>query len=73
MLKKSFWMKLKELFQPQYYVAAKVERVQTTVAGHAFKDTTITPYFLGEMVEITNIQDIGKLVLLTTNRDISNG
>ena len=71
MLKKSFWMKLKELFQPQYYVAGKVERVQTTVAGHTFKDTTIIPYFVGEMVDITNPQDVNKLVLLTTNRDIS--
>ena len=73
MLKKSFWMKFKDLFKTQYYVAAKVEKVQTVVAGHTFKDTTITPYFLGDMVDITNIQeDIHKLVLITTMKDISN-
>lgn len=74
MLKKSFWMKFKELFKTQYYVAAKVEITETTIDNYHFKDTAIVPYFLGEMVEITNIQeDIHKLVLITTMKDISNG
>ena len=74
MLKKSFWMKLKELFKTQYYVAAKVETKENLVADYTFKETKIVPYFVGEMVEITNIQeDINKLVLITTMKDISNG
>ena len=73
MLKKSFWMKFKELFKTQYYVAAKVEITETTIDNYHFKDTAIVPYFLGEMVDITNIQDVNKLVLITTMRDISNG
>lgn len=74
MLKKSFWMKFKELFKTQYYAAAKVEITETIIDGYCFKDTTIVPYFIGEMVEITNIQeDIHKLVLITTMKDISNG
>ena len=72
MLKKSFWMKFKELFKTQYYVAAKVEVTETTVDGYCFKDTAIVPYFVGEMVDITNIQDVNKLVLITTMKDISN-
>lgn len=72
MLKKSFWMKFKELFKTQYYVAAKVEITETTIDGYRFKDTAIVPYFVGEMVEITNIQDVNKLVLITTTKDISN-
>ena len=74
MLKKSFWMKFKELFKTQYYVAAKVEITETTIDNYYFKDTAIVPYFLGEMVDITNIQeDIHELVLITTMKDISNG
>ena len=73
MLKKSFWMKFKELFKTQYYVAAKVEVTETTIAGYCFKDTAIVPYFVGEMVDISNIQDVNKLVLITTMKDISNG
>ena len=74
MLKKSFWMKFKELFKTQYYVAAKVEITETVIDGYSFKDTAIVPYFVGEMVEITNIQeDMHKLVLITTMKDISNG
>lgn len=73
MLKKSFWMKFKELFKAQYYVAAKIETTETTIDGYHFKDTAIVPYFVGEMIEITNIQeDIHKLVLITTMKDISN-
>ena len=73
MLKKSFWMKFKELFKTQYYVAAKVEITETTIDGYCFKDTAIVPYFVGEMVDITNVQeDIHKLVLITTMKDISN-
>ena len=72
MLKKSFWMKFKELFKTQYYVAAKVEVTETTIDGYCFKDTAIVPYFLGEMVDITNVQDVTKFVLITTMRDISN-
>ena len=73
MLKKSFWMKFKELFKTQYYVAAKVEITETIIDGYCFKDTAIVPYFVGEMLEITNIQeDIHKLVLITTMKDISN-
>lgn len=73
MLKKSFWMKFKELFKTQYYAAAKVEITESIIDGYSFKDTAIVPYFIGEMVEITNIQDVNKLVLITTMRDISNG
>ena len=73
MLKKSFWMKFKELFKTQYYVAAKVEVTETTIDGYCFKDTAIVPYFVGEMVDISNIQDVNKLVLITTMKDISNG
>ena len=72
MLKKSFWMKFKELFKTQYYVAAKVEITETIIDGYCFKDTAIVPYFVGEMVEITGIQDVNKFVLITTMRDISN-
>lgn len=73
MLKKPFWMKFKELFKTQYYVAAKVETAETIIDGYCFKDTAIVPYFIGEMVDITNIQDVSKLVLITTMKDISNG
>ena len=73
MLKKSFWMKFKELFKTQYYVAAKVEVTETTIDGYCFKDTAIVPYFVGEMVEISNAKDVTKLVLITTMKDISNG
>ena len=73
MLKKSFWMKFKELFKAQYYVAAKVEITETTIDGYNFKDTAIVPYFLGEMVDISNFQDVTKIVLITTMKDISNG
>ena len=73
MLKKSFWMKFKELFKTQYYVAAKVEVTETTIDGYCFKDTAIVPYFVGEMVDISNIRDVNKLVLITTMKDISNG
>lgn len=72
MIKKSFWMKFKELFKTQYYVAAKVEITETTIDNYYFKDTAIVPYFLGEMVDITDIQDVNNLVLITTMRDISN-
>lgn len=73
MVKKSFWMKFKELFKTQYYVAAKVQTTKTNIGGYAFKDVTIVPYFLGEMVDITNIPDVNKLVLISTMKDISNG
>lgn len=72
MLKKSFWMKFKELFKTQYYVAAKIETGENLVSDYVFKETKIVPYFLGEMVDITNIQDVNKFVLITTMRDISN-
>lgn len=74
MVKKSFWMKFKELFKPQYYVAAKIDTTEVVVGDYTFKDTVITPFFVGEMVDLTNIQeDMYKLVLISTTRDISNG
>ena len=72
MLKKSFWMKFKELFKPQYFIAARIETHEERIGDYTVQETRLVPIFKGQLVEIYNI-DLSSIVLISTSEDISNG
>ena len=72
MLKKSFWMKFKELFKPQYFIAARIETNAKKIGDYIVKETKLVPMFKDQMIETYNI-DLSNIVLISTSRDIYNG
>lgn len=72
MLKKSFWMKFKELFKPQYFIAARIETNEERIGDYTVQETKLVPMFKDQLIEIYNI-DLSSIVLISTSRDISNG
>ena len=72
MLKKSFWMKFKELFKPQYFIAAKIETHEEQIGDYTVQETKLVPMFKDQLIETYNI-DFSNIVLISTSRDISNG
>ena len=72
MLKKSFWMKFKELFKPQYFIAARIETKEEQIGDYTVQETKLVPMFKDQLIEIYNI-DLSNIVLISTSWDISNG
>ena len=70
MLKKTFWHKLRDLFEPQYFIAARIETVREPGGDSYVTKTTLHPIFKDALVNLYNI-DINDIVLITTERDIS--
>ena len=71
MLKKTFWHKLRDLFEPQYFIAARIETVREPGGDSYVTKTTLHPIFKDALVNLNDINDINDLVLITTERDIS--
>ena len=71
MLKKSFWMKFKELFQPQYFIAARIETKEELIGDYTVQETKLVPMFKDQLIETYNI-DFSNIVLISTSKDISN-
>ena len=72
MLKKSFWMKFKELFKPQYFIAARVETKEERIGDYTVRETKLVPMFKDQLIDTYNI-DFSNIVLISTSKDISNG
>ena len=72
MLKKSFWMKFKELFKPQYFIAARIESKEELIGDYTVQETKLVPMFKDQLIELYNI-DLSNIVLISTSNDISNG
>lgn len=72
MLKKTFWMKFKELFQPQYFIAARVETKEERIGDYTIQETKLVPMFKDQLIDTYNI-DFSNIVLISTSKDISNG
>ena len=72
MLKKSFWMKFKELFKTQYFIAARVETKEERIGDYTVQETKLVPMFKDQLIETYNI-DFSNIVLISTSKDISNG
>ena len=72
MLKKSLWMKFKELFKPQYFIAARIETKEELIGDYTVQETKLVPMFKDQLIDIYNI-DFSNIVLISTSKDISNG
>ena len=72
MLKKPFWMKFKELFKTQYFIAARIETKEDWIGEYTVQETKLVPIFKDQLIELYNL-DLSNIVLISTSRGISNG